>query len=84
MFSCVCVCTEPERALSSEIVEEENSTMAAEVSDGPKTGIVERFSQLVELLTSVSSVLELLSQAAQSSLDEQERQVEQVATVLKS
>lgn len=31
----------------------------------------------------MSSVLELLSQAAQSGLDEQERQVEQVAPVLK-
>lgn len=63
---------------------EENSTLKVKLSDGPETGVLELFSQLVELLTSVSSVVELLSQAAQSSLSEEERQVEQTASVFQS
>lgn len=73
--------TEPEEAPSSESVMEENSMLKVKLSDGPETGVLEFFSQLVELLTSVSSVVELLSQAAQSSLSEEERQVELSASV---
>lgn len=76
--------TEPEGAPSSESVMEENSTLKVKLSDAPETGVLELFSQLVELLTSVSSVVELLSQAAQSSLSEEERQVEETASVLQS
>lgn len=75
---------EPEEARSSESVEEENKTTAAKESTRPAAGVLEHSSQLVELLSSMSSVLELLSQAAQSSLEEQERQVEQAVPVLKS
>ncbi|XP_042262106.1 zinc finger and BTB domain-containing protein 40 [Thunnus maccoyii] len=65
----------PEEAKSSETVEEENDSTAAEVSNGPACGLLEHSSQLIELLTNMPSVLELLSHAAHSSLDEQERQV---------
>ncbi|XP_040015093.1 zinc finger and BTB domain-containing protein 40 isoform X2 [Xiphias gladius] len=65
----------PEEAKISESVVEENNTMAAKVSSESAIGLLEHSSQLVELLTNMSSVLKLLSQAAQSSLDEQERQV---------
>lgn len=63
------VYTEPETVKSS-----------ASVSSESATSLLEHSSQLVELLTNMSSVMELLRQAAQS-LDEQQRQVEQVATV---
>lgn len=79
MSVCLRMCTFAEPKTESD-----NSTMAVELPDGHKTGILERSSEFVELLTNVSSVLELLSQAAQSSLDERERQVELVAPVLKS
>ncbi|XP_018517266.1 zinc finger and BTB domain-containing protein 40 isoform X1 [Lates calcarifer] len=65
----------PEEAKSSGGVEEENNTTAVKLSSESATDILEHSFQLVELLTNISSVLELLSQAAQSSLDEQERQV---------
>lgn len=80
MSVCLHTFAEAKTAVSSESVTEVNSAVA----DGRKTGISGRSSELVELLTNVSSVLQLLSQAAQSSLDEQERQVELVAPVLKS
>ncbi|TKS70559.1 Zinc finger and BTB domain-containing protein 40 [Collichthys lucidus] len=67
--------SEPEAAKFSEMIVEENNRTAATFSSGPASGFLEHFSQYVELLSSVSSVLELLSQAAHSSLDEQERQV---------
>nr|XP_046237521.1 zinc finger and BTB domain-containing protein 40 [Scatophagus argus] len=67
--------SEPEEANSSESVAEESNMTAAQVSNEPAPGIQEHFSQLVELLTSMPSVVELLSQAAQSSLDEHEKQV---------
>ncbi|XP_054472521.1 zinc finger and BTB domain-containing protein 40 isoform X2 [Anoplopoma fimbria] len=66
--------SEAEEAEPSESVKEEDTT-AAKASNGSATGILEHSSELVELLSEVSSVLELLSQAAQRSLDEQERQV---------
>ncbi|XP_019959837.2 zinc finger and BTB domain-containing protein 40 isoform X1 [Paralichthys olivaceus] len=68
----------PEAARRSETAVEENNTVEtiAKVSSESATGLsLEHFSQIVELFTNMSSVLELLSQAAQSSLDEQERQV---------
>ncbi|TNN88220.1 Zinc finger and BTB domain-containing protein 40 [Liparis tanakae] len=68
--------SEAEEAKSSESVENENNTRVAEASSGPATGFLEHSSQFVELLSNMSSVLELLSQAAEGSLDEQERQVE--------
>ncbi|XP_053291469.1 zinc finger and BTB domain-containing protein 40 [Pleuronectes platessa] len=68
----------PEAASPSETAVEENNNTATvtKVSSESATGpLLEHFSQTVELFTNMSSVLELLSQAAQSSLDEQERQV---------
>ncbi|XP_070759034.1 zinc finger and BTB domain-containing protein 40 [Enoplosus armatus] len=67
--------SEPEEAKASDAVAEEDNPTTAEVPAGPVGSLLERSSQLVELLANASSVLELLSQAAQSSLDEQERQV---------
>lgn len=76
------VYTEPEEAKSSESEVEENNTTAAMVSNGSAAGLLKHFSQNLELLSSMPSVLELLSQAAQSSLEEQEREVGQVTPVL--
>ncbi|KAM8757821.1 zinc finger and BTB domain-containing protein 40 isoform 2-T4 [Acanthopagrus schlegelii] len=67
--------SEPAEAKTRESVEAENNTTVANVSSEPAAGFLEHFSQSVALLSSMSSVLELLSQAAESSLDEQERQV---------
>lgn len=74
----VCVCADLKAAISSkrESTVEESSRMAAEVTNDPETDNGEHFSHVAELLTSMSSIRELLSQAAQSSLEEQERQVE--------
>ncbi|KAK9528409.1 hypothetical protein VZT92_012571 [Zoarces viviparus] len=66
--------SEAEEAKSSESEKEENNATAAEASSGPATGFLEHSSQLVELLSNMSSILELLSQAAQRCLDGQERQ----------
>ena len=65
--------TEPEEAKPS--VVEENNPTAAQQSNGPAAGVLEHSSELVELLSNMPSVLELLSQAAQGGLAEQERQV---------
>lgn len=54
---------------------EEHNSAADTVASASASALLERSSELVELLAEVSSVLELLSQAAQSSLGEQERQV---------
>ncbi|XP_022062098.2 zinc finger and BTB domain-containing protein 40 isoform X1 [Acanthochromis polyacanthus] len=62
-----------EEAKRSESAAEENSLQAVELSREP--ALLKRSSELVELLTTVSSVVELLSQAAKCSLDEQEREV---------
>lgn len=78
----MCVCAELRGAILSESAVEGSGTTAADLSDGPEAGTVQRLSQLVEPLTSVSSVVELLSQAAQTSLHERERQVEPVAPAL--
>ena len=69
------VYTAPEAARPSETAVEENNTMAtiAKMSSESSTG--PSLEQIVELFTNMSSVLELLSQAAQSSLNEQERRV---------
>ncbi|XP_062271983.1 zinc finger and BTB domain-containing protein 40 [Scomber scombrus] len=65
----------PEEAAPSDSVTEEDNKTAAKVSNGPACGLLEHSSQLIELLSDMPSVVELLSQAAQSSLDEQERQL---------
>ncbi|XP_059185010.1 zinc finger and BTB domain-containing protein 40 isoform X2 [Centropristis striata] len=64
-----------EEAKSSGRVVKENNTMAAKTSKGQDAGFLEHFSEFVELLTNMSSVLEELGQAAQTSLDQQEREV---------
>lgn len=65
--------SEPEEAKPS--VVEENNPTAAQQSNGPAAGVLEHSSELVELLSNMPSVLELLSQAAQGGLAEQERQL---------
>ncbi|XP_074545352.1 zinc finger and BTB domain-containing protein 40 isoform X2 [Halichoeres trimaculatus] len=67
--------TESKEATSSENVRGENKQTAENVSKESVSGFLNHSTQLVELLANMSSVLELLSQAAQSSLEEQERQV---------
>lgn len=62
--------------------EPETTKSPASVSSDSAAGLLEHSAQLVEILTNVSSVLELLSRAAQTSLDEQQRQVEQIASFL--
>lgn len=76
--------TGPEEAKSSESVVEENNMTGAKVSNGPGCGLLEHSSQLIEFLTNTPSVLKLFIQAAHSSLDEQERQVEQATSVLEN
>ncbi|KAM3878078.1 zinc finger and BTB domain-containing protein 40 [Diretmus argenteus] len=65
----------PEEAESVESVAKESDGVAAEVSDQSTALLLDRSSELAELLAGVSSVLELLSQAAHASLGEEERQV---------
>ncbi|XP_023181343.1 zinc finger and BTB domain-containing protein 40 [Xiphophorus maculatus] len=69
--------SEPEEAFSSgsAAAAAESSPSATKVPEGPAALLLQHSSQVVELLSSMPSVLELLSQAAQSSLDEQSRQV---------
>lgn len=57
---------------------EENTTTTAEPSKQPLAGVEEPISQLVKLLSGVPSIQQLLSQAAQRTLDELDRQVKQV------
>ncbi|XP_068449488.1 zinc finger and BTB domain-containing protein 40 isoform X2 [Clinocottus analis] len=66
--------SEAEEAKSSESVQEENNTTAAEASNEPASGFLENSSELVELLSNMTSIRELLSKAAES-LDDRERQV---------
>ncbi|XP_029990082.1 zinc finger and BTB domain-containing protein 40 [Sphaeramia orbicularis] len=67
--------SELKETTSSEMVNEEMKTSASVVEiSSSAPGLLEQSSELMELLTNTPSVLELLSQAAQSSLDEQERQ----------
>lgn len=75
------MCPEPEAAASDS--EENNTTTTtttttAEPSEQSLAGVEEQIPQLVKLLSGVPSVQQLLSQAAQTTLDEQERQVKQV------
>ncbi|XP_030585289.1 zinc finger and BTB domain-containing protein 40 isoform X1 [Archocentrus centrarchus] len=65
----------PDEAKSSESTDELSNTLAARISSEPATGLLKHSSQLVGLLANMSSVVELLSQAAKSSLKEEERQV---------
>lgn len=69
------VCPELEAAASDS---EENTSTTAEPSEQPLTGVEEPIPQLVKLLSDVPSVQQLLSQAAQRTLNEQDRQVKQV------
>ncbi|KAM9860231.1 zinc finger and BTB domain-containing protein 40 [Aulostomus maculatus] len=55
--------------------DEESNTSAANKSSDSATGLPKHSSQLIEVLANMSTNLELLSQAAGSSLDEQERRV---------
>ncbi|XP_029006727.1 zinc finger and BTB domain-containing protein 40 [Betta splendens] len=68
---------EPLRAYveHSESLEPEKVKSSARLPSDSSTGLLEHSSQLVELLSNMPSVLELLSQAAQSSLDEEQSQV---------
>lgn len=59
---------------------EEGTTLKVKESDGPDLGLAELLQHLVVVLTRVSSVKELLTQAAQESLAEEERQVVQTDT----
>ncbi|XP_015258745.1 PREDICTED: zinc finger and BTB domain-containing protein 40 [Cyprinodon variegatus] len=59
---------------------EDGSTSASEESGGAAAQLLQSSSQLVELLSSTPSVLELLRQAAQSGLDERDRQVAQAVS----
>uniref|UniRef100_A0A674P6M0 Uncharacterized protein n=1 Tax=Takifugu rubripes TaxID=31033 RepID=A0A674P6M0_TAKRU len=75
------MCPEPEAAASDS--EENNTattttTTTAEPFEQSLAGVEEQIPQLVKLLSGVPSVQQLLSQAAQTTLDEQERQVKQV------
>ncbi|XP_011615341.1 zinc finger and BTB domain-containing protein 40 isoform X1 [Takifugu rubripes] len=70
--------TEPEAAASDS--EENNTattttTTTAEPFEQSLAGVEEQIPQLVKLLSGVPSVQQLLSQAAQTTLDEQERQL---------
>lgn len=69
------VCPEPETAASDS---EENTTTTAEPSEQSLAGVEEPIPQLVKLLSGMPSVQQLLNQAAQRTLDEQDRQVKQV------
>lgn len=68
------VCPEPEAAAS----ESEGNAATAELSDQHHTDLGERFPRLVKLLSDVPSVQQLLSQAAQRTLDGLDQEVEQV------
>ncbi|XP_068170955.1 zinc finger and BTB domain-containing protein 40 isoform X2 [Antennarius striatus] len=60
----------------TEVASSENEEVGmATASSAASAGVLECSAEIVELLSSVPSVLELLGQAAQSVLDEQERQV---------
>lgn len=76
LYVCVCMCvlcTEPQAALSSQ---SGNSVTAADVSGDSEMDLGEWFPRLVKILASVSSVQELLNQAAEN-LDDPDKQVEQ-------
>ncbi|CAJ1051841.1 zinc finger and BTB domain-containing protein 40 isoform X2 [Xyrichtys novacula] len=64
--------TEPEETESSEQITDQNTATAVDVSKKAETAFL---GHMVELLTNLPSVLELLSQAAQSNLEETESQV---------
>ncbi|XP_038145078.1 zinc finger and BTB domain-containing protein 40 isoform X2 [Cyprinodon tularosa] len=69
-----------EKAGSPGRAAEDGSTSASEESGGAAAQLLQSSSQLVELLSSTPSVLELLRQAAQSGLDERDRQVAQAVS----
>lgn len=80
MFFCCCLnLPDNERETWSDSVTDGSSSSVLRVKacDGPDGGIAELLQHLVLVLTRVSSVMELLTQAAQKSLVEEERQVGQ-------
>uniref|UniRef100_A0A665TCA8 Zinc finger and BTB domain containing 40 n=1 Tax=Echeneis naucrates TaxID=173247 RepID=A0A665TCA8_ECHNA len=74
--------SEPEETNSSE-QRQDKKTAAEKVSCESPSGLQAQFSQLVELLAKVSCILELLTQAAESSLDERERKVALITQIQK-
>ncbi|XP_041639925.1 zinc finger and BTB domain-containing protein 40 isoform X2 [Cheilinus undulatus] len=67
--------SEPEEDNPSENVAERDNQTAPMTPQSPAAGFLGHSSELVELLTNMLSIRELLSQAAQSSLQDQEIQV---------
>ncbi|KAF3689401.1 Zinc finger and BTB domain-containing protein 40 [Channa argus] len=67
---CKKACVERSESLGSE-----NAKSSIRVSNESATGLLEHSSELVELLINMSCVLELLRKAAQSSLDEHQKQI---------
>nr|XP_057934902.1 zinc finger and BTB domain-containing protein 40 [Doryrhamphus excisus]XP_057934903.1 zinc finger and BTB domain-containing protein 40 [Doryrhamphus excisus] len=65
----------PEDSKATESVEPEENITATEDTTEAAPARLERSSQLMELLANVPDVLQLLSQAAQGGLDQEERQV---------
>lgn len=72
------MCPEPEAAASDSEENTTTTTNTAEPSEQSLAGVEEPIPQLVKLLSGMPSVRQLLSQAAQRTLDEQDRQVNQV------
>ncbi|KAM6927803.1 zinc finger and BTB domain-containing protein 40 [Xenentodon cancila] len=70
----LCDSSEPQESKSLESGVKENNASAVEPLSGP-ADLLQRSSQLVELLRNIPSILELLNQAAQSSLEHGDRQV---------
>ncbi|KAM9365120.1 zinc finger and BTB domain-containing protein 40 isoform 2-T2 [Pholidichthys leucotaenia] len=64
-----------EKPKQSERTKEENRVLTAQPCSQSGAGLLKHSSQLVELLADMSSVQELLVQAAQRSLNKQQRQV---------
>lgn len=69
--------TGPEEAKAPESEVAQNKATTTEETESSTSAFLERFSELKELLSSVPSVLVLLSQAADGSTTEEERQVQQ-------
>lgn len=75
----MCVCTGPEDTDSSE-----NKGAAAERPSAAVLGVLERSSELMELLTNMATITNLLSQAAQSRLNKQDQQVQRASVSVQS
>lgn len=84
-FTNICIYTDTavvQHCLKCLYTESEKAKSPAHAPSDSGTGLLEHSSQLVELLSNMASVLELLSQAAQSSLDEKQSKVEQDRPVM--